>query len=90
VQNIVAPDYIIPDSGSLVELNYRTERGSAGCWIPPLVLIAGIQDHLFIEVAFRIRRIHHSSGAAPPGTPVRARFCKLAVSTTSNGLTPGN
>jgi CubicO group peptidase (beta-lactamase class C family) len=25
------------------------------------------------------RRIHHPSGAAPPGTPVRARFCKRPV-----------
>ena len=30
------------------------------------------------KVAFSIRRIHHPSGAAPPGTPVRARFCKSA------------
>ncbi len=26
-----------------------------------------------------IRRIHHPSGVAPLGTPVRARFCKAAA-----------
>ncbi len=31
------------------------------------------------EVDFSIRRIHHPSGAAPPGTPVRARFCNESV-----------
>src|SRR6185436_14170414 len=33
-----------------------------------------------LEVDYRTRRIHHPSGAAPPGTPVRARFCKQVAS----------
>ena len=28
---------------------------------------------------FSIRRIHHPSGAATPGTPVRARFCNSSA-----------
>jgi hypothetical protein len=43
-----------------------------------LVIVFRLRDPSIAGVAFSIRRIHHPSGAAPPGTPVRARFCKLA------------
>jgi hypothetical protein len=33
------------------------------------------------EIDSSIRRIHHPGGAAPLGTPVRARFCNAATPT---------
>src|SRR5882724_2744762 len=33
------------------------------------------RDSRVFRVELSIRRIHHPSGAAPLGTPVRARFC---------------
>jgi hypothetical protein len=39
---------------------------------------------LSTELASSIRRIHHPSGAAPPGTPVRARFCMAVDFANSN------
>src|SRR5882672_12849268 len=43
-----------------------------------MMIIRG--THRVFRVELSIRRIHHPSGAAPLGTPVRARFC--------NGLRP--
>jgi hypothetical protein len=41
---------------------------------------------LSTELDSSIRRIHHPSGAAPLGTPVRARFC-MAVDFANSKLT---
>jgi hypothetical protein len=71
-------------AGQWVSLNlaevawlYRTERGSAGCQaqLRNKLNLHMFGDLLNNEVELSIRRIHHPSGAAPLGTPVRARFC---------------
>src|SRR6266850_507583 len=71
---------------------YRTERGSAGCSRHPDIKLNFSAVRLF-EVTSGIRRIHHPSGAAPLGTPARARFCKatsaLAKSNRPNPLHDG-